>query len=194
MRRAQPKSLDLKLEVLRGLRDNPGSEESRGELRRLLGDRSWLVVSEAAKIVGDCRLDGFIEPLRAIWPRFIDNGAKTDPGCRAKESALTALDTLEILDPDPFLAAVRHRQFEPVAGGRVDTAGGVRVRGQFALFRMGHPDAALWAGHLMADADPQVRAAIARGLGVYGDRVTSALLVHKLDAGDSDPGSCQEYI
>jgi hypothetical protein len=125
--------------------------------------------------------------LRSIWPRFTDQGAKTDPGCRAKEAGLTALDTLEILEPEPFLAAVRHHQYEPVAGGRADTAGGVRVRGQFALFRLIHPDAALWAGRLMADADPQVRAAVARGLGVYGDRTSSALLVHKLGVGDDDP-------
>ena len=185
------KSLDLKLESLRQVRSDPCSDSSSQHLRRLLGDKSWLVVSEAARIIADHRLEGFNEALRSIWSRFVDS-AKKDPGCRAKEAGLTALDALEILDSEPFLEAVCYRQLEPVAGGKVDTAGGVRVRAQFALFRQVHPDAALWAGYLMADADPQVRAAIARGLGVYGDRTTSALLVHKLVAGDEDPAVLSE--
>jgi HEAT repeat protein len=100
---------------------------------------------------------------------------------------LTALDCLEVLDPGPFVTAVRYRQLEPAMGGSVDTAGGVRVRSVLALLRMVHADAALLAGELMADSDPQVRASVARGLGHYADRSLAALLTYKLHCGDEDP-------
>lgn len=187
MRPTKPRPLDLKLEALRRIRQDPASEQSNHGLRRLLLDKSWLVVSEAARIVSEHRLENVRDSVAEVWPRFVENGAKTDPGCRAKEAALTALDALELLDPQPFLTAIRYRQLESVAGGKVDTAGGLRVRALYALFRMGHPDAALWAGQLMADPDPQVRAAVARGLGTYGDRTSAALLVLKLGTGDEDP-------
>jgi HEAT repeat protein len=185
-------SFDAKLEAVRRARRSPHGESSVRDLRLALADKSWLVVSEAAAVVGEHGLDGFKEALMAIWPRFVENAAKTDPGCRAKEAALTALDQLEILDPDPFLAAVRYRQLEPVAGGRVDTAGGVRVRALSALLRQLYPDAALFAGELMADDDPQVRAGVARALGYYGERAAGALLVHKLRSGDAEPNVLAE--
>jgi HEAT repeat protein len=125
--------------------------------------------------------------LRDVWDHFLENAAKTDPGCRAKEAALTALDQLQILDPDPFLPALRYVQLEPVAGGRVDTAGGVRLRGLCALLRMHHSDAGLFAGELLADADAPVRSGVCRALGRYGTRASASLLLHKLHAGDEDP-------
>jgi HEAT repeat protein len=186
-RSTRASSFDARLEAVRRARADPRGESAERDLRIALGDKSWLVVSEAAAVVAEHRLEGFKGALLAIWPRFVENPVKTDPGCRAKEAALTALDQLEILEPDPFLAAIRYRQFEPVAGGRIDTAGGVRVRALSALLRQLHPDASLFAGELMADAEPQVRAGVARALGYYGDRAAGALLVHQLRAGDPEP-------
>jgi len=179
-------SLEASLEALKRLKDDPGSEQSLGELRKALGSPHWLVVAEAANLVKARSLPGFEELLRQVWPRFSENGAKLDPGCRAKEAALTALDHLELLSPEPFLGAVRYRQLEPAAGGSVDTAGGVRQRALFALFRLCHPDALLYAGELLADADPAVRAGAIHGLTHYGDRTAAALLLHKFHSGDKD--------
>jgi HEAT repeat protein len=192
-RSTRASSIDVKLEAVRRARQAPHGESAERDLGAALADKSWLVVSEAVAVVAEHRLEGFREVLLGIWARFVDNAAKTDPGCRAKEAALTALDQLESLDPDPFLAAIHYRQLEPVAGGRVDTAGGVRVRALSALMRQLYPDAMLFAGELMADADPQVRVGVARALGYYGDRGAGALLVYKLRAGDPEPtvlGEC----
>ncbi|MBN1609039.1 MAG: hypothetical protein JW940_20595 [Polyangiaceae bacterium] len=191
-RSTRASSFDAKLEAVRRARENPHGESAERDLRAALGDKSWLVASEAAAVVGEHRLEGFKDALLGIWPRFVENPAKTDPGCRAKEAALTALDQLEILDPDPFLAAIRYRQLEPVAGGRIDTAGGVRVRALSALLRQLYPDASLFAGELMADADAQVRAGVARALGYYGDRAAGPLLVHQLRSGDAEPNVLAE--
>jgi hypothetical protein len=156
-------------------------------VKAALKDSNWLIVSEAAKLVVQLSLRDLASELLEVWPRFCKNAVKCDPGCRAKEAALTALDHSEWLDPDPFLAAVRYQQFEPALGGKMDTAGGLRVRALLALFRMTHSQAALYAGELMADSDPQVRAGVARGIGHYEDRNSMGLLAFKLRAADADP-------
>jgi len=179
--------VDALLEALRAVSYDPESESARAVLERALAHHNWLVVSQAASLVGRHLLPGFEPLLLGVWSRFLDNAAKADPGCRAKEAALTALDQLENLDPDPFVPAVRYVQMEPVAGGRVDTAGGVRQRGLYALLRMHHCDAGLLAGELMADADAPVRAGVCRALGIYGSRESASLLLYKLHAGDEDP-------
>ena len=184
--RVRRSSFDAELEALREVRAEPRCEAARGVLRRALGHASWLVVSEAAKLIGEHELEGFGAELVAVWPRFAEEGKKRDPGCRAKEAALTALDRTGHVDPDPFLGAIRYRQLEPVLGGTVDTATGVRLRALSALWRLFHPDAPLYAGELMADPDAGLRAGVARAIGDQGDRGSAALLVHKLRAGDED--------
>jgi len=178
---------EARLAALASVKADPGSEASRRELERALGDESWLVVATAAELVAEHALEGFQSALSAVWPRFVAKGSKGDPGCRAKEAALTALDRLEGFDPDPFLAAVRFKQMEAALGGAVDTAGGVRQRALFALLRQHHPDAPLYAGELLADESAHVRAGVCQALGHYADRASAALLVHKLRAGDEDP-------
>jgi hypothetical protein len=178
--------------ALARVKADPGSEASRQELERALADESWLVVATAAEIVAEHALTGFERALGAVWPRFVVKGPKGDPGCRAKEAALTALDRLEGFDSDPFVAAVRFKQLEPALGGAEDTAGGVRQRALFALLRQRHPDAPLYAGELLADENPNVRAGVCQALGHYGDRASAALLVHKLQAGDGDPNVLAE--
>src|SRR5690606_25815632 len=110
----------------------PDAPESTQLLRQALQHKNWYVVSEAAGVIGENHLPNFEEDLAAIWGRFANGVHKLDPGCRAKCAALTALDKLEHFDPDPFLPAVRFIQLEPIAGGRVDTAGGVRQRALYA--------------------------------------------------------------
>lgn len=185
-------ALDSTLSALRRAAADPTAPGSQELLDQALRDKDWLLVSTAAKIVGDHTLRGFELALRAVWPRFCQNVPKSDPGCRAKEAALSALDFLETLDPEPFLAAIRYHQFEPALGARVDTAGGVRVRALLGLLRQCHADSLLYAGELLADPDPQVRAGVAQGLGHFGERPTAALLVHKLRIGDQDPAVLSE--
>jgi HEAT repeat protein len=185
--RSQRSSFDAQLAALREVRADPHSESAGRELRRALSDPSWLVVSEAAKIIGEHELEGFTAELIAVWPRLAEQGKKRDPGCRAKLAALTALDRTGLVDPDPFLEAIRYVQLEPVAGGTVDTATGVRLRALCALWRLLHPDGPLFAGELMADQDSGLRAGVARAIGDYGDRASASLLVYQLRAGDEDP-------
>lgn len=168
--------------------DDPGSAAL---IEAALADKSWLVVATAADLVARHALERHQPALRGVWARFADGSAKTDPGCRAKLAALTALDRLELLDPDPFLPATRYRQLEPVYGGKVETAGPVRVRAVSALLRMHHSDAALIAGELLAESDREVRAGVAQALGYYGVPGAEALLAHRLVA-DDEPAVLSE--
>lgn len=187
-RKSQTASIDAKLDALRRIKQSGGGESTKALVEQSLNDNHWLVVSEACDIVVQLGLRDWVEPLLTIWHRFCENPVKRDPGCRAKLAALKALDFMELLDPDPFLTAIRYRQFEPSPGGRVDTAGPVRQRALLALMRMVHSKAALFAGELMADDDAQVRAGVAHAIGHYADTSAVALLAYKLRSGDSDPG------
>lgn len=166
----------------------PGSAEL---IEAGLGDKSWLVVAHAADIVARHPLERHRAALLDVWRRFADGSHKTDPGCRAKLAALTALDRLDLLDPDPFLPATRYRQLEPVYGGKVETAGPVRVRATSALLRMRYSDAALIAGELLAESERDVRAGVAQALGYYGVPGAEALLAHRLIA-DEEPAVLSE--
>ncbi len=191
-RQTRAADIDEKIEALKRIRQGASDESTSSVIDRSLKDGNWLVVSEACEAVVQLGMRDVSEPLLAIWPRFVENAIKRDPGCRAKEAALKALDHMELLDPDPFLAAVRYRQFEPVLGGKVDTAGGLRVRALQALLRMAYSKAALFAGELMADCDAQVRAGVAQAIGFYADKHCAPLLVCKLRGGEDDPTALLE--
>jgi HEAT repeat protein len=180
-------NVDAMIEAVAGATEDPMSAHSDRILREALGHKNWYVVSEAAGAIGKHGLAGFEKELSTVWNRFVNNPAKIDPGCRAKCAALTALDQLESFDPDPFLVAVGYVQMEPVLGGRADTAGNVRQRALYALLRMCHSDALLYAGKLLADTDPHVRMGAAAGLGHYGGPPCAGMLVLKAELGDDDP-------
>lgn len=182
--RPKAKGVEAIVEGLAMVDSNPNSQESEQRLREALNHKHWMPVEHAARLVGQHNLAGLAQELTHVWSRFAASGAKVDPGCRAKESALTALDTLEWFDPEPFILAVRYVQMEPVYGGTTDTAGSVRQRGLFALLRQHHSQAALYAGELLADPVVDVRVGAADALGQYGGAHGAPLLVHRLSAGD----------
>src|SRR5258706_5077874 len=125
---------------VRRAKAEPRARESLQALAEALEQASFLVASEAAKVAQENELRELLPSLHRAWARFVPDGVKRDPGCRAKEATLTALDHLEHGDADVFVEAVRYRQPEPVFGGRADTAGGVRVRALDALLRRLHTD------------------------------------------------------
>jgi hypothetical protein len=183
----QSQKVEELVEAVHAAKRAPESEPSQKLFAKALGHAHFYPVSEAARLVGELELAGYEAALRGVWQRFLHNAAKTDPGCRAKEAALTALDRLTTLDPEPFVAAVRYVQYEPVFGGRADTASGTRLRALSALFRLCHPDAPLYAGELLADPDVQVRLGTVQALRHYGDRTVASLLAYKLRARDPEP-------
>lgn len=181
------KTLEDELNEVRLAADDPHAPESVARLDAALASKKGLVVERAAKLIKDRALSGYAERLRDAWQHLLDAGATADPGCRGKVAVLEALDVLEWMDTEPFLAASRFVQEEKAWGPPVDTAAGVRSRGILALARQGWSDLPLLAGERFSDAQPPVRAAVADALAGFGERSTAGLLLQKLDVGDDDP-------
>lgn len=189
--RKQP-SVEERLEALEAAHEDPRSSETEALVARGIADKSWLVVARAAEIAGRLGLESQIAALTGVWSRFADGGPKLDPGCRAKDAALTALDRLEHTDPEPFLPATRYFQYEPVWGGKSETAGPLRVRAVSALLRMRYSEATLIAGELLAEPEREVRAGVAHALGYYALPGADALLAHRLSLPSEEPAVLAE--
>jgi len=89
-----------------------------------------------------------------------EDPVKRDPGCRAKQAALEALDALDANVPETFLFAARYAQREPQRREPADTAVGLRSRATLALARWGEPDVPLLASE--EDSLSTAKAATAR--------------------------------
>jgi hypothetical protein len=183
-RRQKSTPAEALVEALSVVDSDPNGAEAAQRLRAALSSKHWMPVEHAARLIAQYSLPDFTQELLQVWSRFNDPGPKLDPGCRAKEAALTALDALEWFDPDPFLTAIRYTQFEPGYGGRTDTGGTLRLRALYALLRQHHSQALLYAGELLADPLIDVRVGAAEALRQAGGPNGACLLAHRLRCPD----------
>ncbi len=128
---ARKRALEETLQALRRVREEPGTEASRTELRRVLTSEGAHAVARAASLVAELELEPLVPELVAAFPRFFADLPKSDPGCGAKTAIVEALRRLGQDQGELYRRAARHVQMEPVFGGRVDTA--VDLRGAAAL-------------------------------------------------------------
>lgn len=187
-------AFDRKIRDLESLRTAP-AEVASVELRRALKDRSNYLVSRAAAVVRDLRLQALIPDLLAAFERFMRDPAKSDPQCWAKTAIAEALQHLEYDDPEVFLRGTAHVQREPVWGGSVDTAAALRGTCALALTgaRLNVFDVLCRLTDLLEDKEKPVRINAARALGHLGAREGALLLRLKALAGDPEPevtGEC----
>jgi hypothetical protein len=190
----KPRGIDREIAELAPAEADPAGEGVRERIARALLSKHGHVVARAATVIKEHRLADFGDPLRAAYARLREEGAKVDPGCHGKVALLEALDYTEDGDPAPFLDATRVVQMEPamVAGGREDTAHGVRVRGALGLVRLRHEDVLLVCGRLLGDPAAVVRQAAADALAHHGARDGAALLLLRIAAGEPDPAALAE--
>lgn len=146
-------------------------------LRRALRERPATVAERAAIIARERGITVLQPDLVHAFERFQEDPVKRDPGCRAKQAALEALDVLDANVPETFLSGARYVQREPQWQEPADTAVGVRSRAILVLARWGDPDVPLVAGELLADPEWPVRQAAADALGVYGERAPAGALL-----------------
>ena len=185
--------LEAQLVELHGLREAPDDAALRKRLRWFLKRGSSPAAARAAELIAARRLEGLEIELAAMYRRFLRNGVRTDPGCPARRAALEALDQLDVEDTALFAEAARLVQWEPVWGGRIDTAGPVRAQAALALGRVWSPRTSLLLGELLADDLPVVRRAAIEAIAHRGDADLAALLVLRYRLGDDDPvarGEC----
>lgn len=187
-------SLDDKLAAIRELRGQTLSPEQIAQLRKRIGDKSNLVVAAAATIAGENTLAELAKDLEAAFDRFLVNPLKDDKLCRAKIAVVEALDKMEYQNPDVFLKAARHIQFEPVWGGSEDTAPPLRAAGIVALARVEGTHSLPVLVDALADPAKDARIAAALALGAVGSESAGLLLRFKVRIGDKDPDVFSECL
>lgn len=175
-------------------RDAGGPGAHLAAVRRALGHASSLVVARAARIAGRFDRRDLEPDLVAAFVRLCAAPAAADPGCKAKEALVAALDKLEHADPATFRRGLHHVQREAVFGGSVDTAPSLRCACLFALVRLA-PDGLLGElAEALADPEPAARAGAARALGAVGGEAAAALLRLRLRSGDAHPAVLAECL
>lgn len=184
--RARPSDGDL-IEALRALGGGAIDRDALKLLRRALAGRSAAVAARAAAIVADREVKELRPELDKAFARLLADAAKRDPGCSAKLAIVRALIALRVEEPFVFLAGIRHVQWEPVWGGRVDTAGGLRGWSLHGLVGQGYHDALIEAVPLLVDRTVEARRLAAQALGRTGVEGATLLLRLKVAGGDADP-------
>ena len=127
-----------------------------------LGDRSNLIVADAAEIVGERTLADLAPHLVAAFDRFMVDPEETDKLCRAKIAIVEALNKIEFDEEAVFLKGIRHVQMEPRWGGEEDSAGPLRASAAFGLVRINYHDVVLLLTDLLTDGDKIARSNAAR--------------------------------
>lgn len=181
---AKPRKIDDILATLNSIRDNPTSEEGVATLRQVLNCKHSIAVAAAAKIVGAHEIRDLVPELLAAFDRFMQDGSKTDPGCRAKTELLNALYRMEYSDEQPFLQGIRYIQQEPVWGGQTDTAPPLRCTAALGLVRANYRDVMVELADLLADSQLEARIGAARAIAYSGNPAGVPLLRLRVHVGD----------
>jgi hypothetical protein len=188
------RSLEETLLALRRVRESPGTEESRQELRRVLREEGSHAVARAATLVGELDLGGLVPDLVAAFPRFMEGLPRADPGCSAKTAIVESLRRLGHDDRALYRLGAGHVQMEPVYGGRVDTAVDLRGASALALAETALVDVLVDLASLLADPEPPVRISAARAISAHGRAAGTPLLHLKALAGDHEPRVVSECL
>jgi hypothetical protein len=176
------RKFDAELAALEALRD-VSPEAAEPELAKALTLRNNFLVAKAAAVTLNHRLTRLTPALATAFPRFLENPAKSDPQCWAKNAIAKTLATFEYQEPEVFLSGMRHIQLEPVWGGSADTAGTLRGTCALALVQCRELNSHKVLIHLtplLADKEVSVQVNAARAVEQVG--TDSAVLLLRLRA------------
>ena len=196
------KNFDAQLAAIEALRYE-SDEACIAPLRAALRQQSNYIVSKAADQVAQRRLELLLPDLLTAFDRFVSEPEKRDPQCWAKNSISRAFAALELQDPAPFLRGIKHVQFEPVYGGRSDTAGTLRGTCALALVQCRSIPETEILRHLidvLVDSDKSARNDAVRALEQLGSPSAALLLRLRAQITSSDPeepeilGACYSAV
>lgn len=176
------KSIDEQIARLDAIRQNP-TPDAPAEIRKALASKSNVVVAKGAKVGEKLNLKELADALAEAFTRIL---GPSDKGCLAATAIAKALAGWELGDEELFLAGAKHVQLEASWGPPVDVAVELRCESVAALVRMNSRK--IWDPlvRLLADEDPNARAAAARALGATGNEKAIPLLQFKILTGDTD--------
>jgi HEAT repeat protein len=186
---------ERKIEQIEALRSASDVNAANNLLLKALKERSNYLVSKAAAVSAYLQLSDLVPDLIAAFDRFMIDPVKSDPQCWAKTAIAKALKDLEHRDPKVFLRATSHVQFEPVWGGRQDSAAALRGTCMLALVNCEMDDLEILEHFAsgLADAEKPVRIDSAIAIGELNRPEGTLLLRLKALLGDNEPeviGQC----
>ncbi len=164
-------TLEEQLDHLAELRGQPPSPEAWAELARHLDSKMNLIVSKAARIVGEWGGEpgaALMPQMVAAFDRFMIKPETADKRCAAKIEILKALCKLDYPSPSIFRRAMLHIQMEPSFGGPVDTAAEVRALGAMGLAQTDYTEALEEIVPLLVDRERDTRIGAVRAIAVSG--------------------------
>jgi len=191
---AKSRRLEDTLTAIGELRREPVTPQTIETLREALRARSSHVVAKAAQVTRELELRVLVADATAAFDRFLVNPVKSDPGCRAKVEIARALYELGEDPAAVFPRGIRHRQMEPVFGGREDTAAELRCVSALGLVRTGCRDALVELAELLADPEGPARAGAARAIAYADEAAGEPLLRLKALVGDADASVLTECL
>lgn len=177
--------LEDRIAVLAGL----SPDAAHAALPKALADKNNYYVAKAAALSARHGFREYLPLLEDAYARFFLDPTTTDPQCWAKHALATAFKDLEHNRAEVFLRGLRHQQWEPVWGGRADTAARLRSTCLLALPNTDLP-AIQVLQHLaqaLADHDKSVRADVPLALAQLNSILGTPLLRYKALTGDPDP-------
>lgn len=181
---AKSRKLEALQAQLHEIRSNPTTPEAVATLRQILTSRYAVVIAQAARLIWETNLQTLGPDLAAAFNRLLLNPATTDPGCMGKKAIVDALYRLNYGEETPFLQGIRHVQMEPVWGGRVDTAPGLRAVCALGLVRANSPAVMTELADLLADRESEARIGAVRALAYSDNPLAVPLLRFRLRVGD----------
>ena len=184
--------IERALNRLSDLRSAAPSDTVTAQLREFLRNRSNLVVAKAAVVVRELRINALIPDLVAAFSRFMADAPRLDKRCAALTEITSTLHELDYVEPELYLAGIKHVQREGSYGPPVDEAAKLRAVSAQGLLRTRHADRLSEAVQLLVDREPAARIGAIRALGVNGGEAGVLLLRLKMLTGDTEPAVLAE--
>ena len=184
--------IERALNRLSELRHAAPSDTVTAELREFLRNRSNLVVAKAAVVVRELSLVALIPDLVAGFSKFMPDAPRLDKRCAALTAIASALYELDYVEPEPYLAGIKHVQLEGSYGPPVDEAAKLRAVSAQGLLRTRRADLLSEVVQLLVDREPAARIGAIRALGVNGEEAGVLLLRLKVLTGDTEPAVMAE--
>jgi hypothetical protein len=193
------RTFDAELATLEALRD-VSPESAEPELVKALNLRNNFLVAKAAAVALHHRLIGLTPNLAAAFPRFLEDPAKSDPQCWAKNALAKTLAAFEYQGPELFLTGMHHIQLEHVWGGKADSAGTLRGTCALALVQCREFNSHRVLTHLtplFADKELSVRVNVVRAVEQVGTDSAALLLRLRAELASDAPellGACYSGV
>jgi len=156
------------------------------KLSAAIKQNNGILVARAIKIVRERKIESIIETLPAVFDRFIDNGAKTDPGCGVKNEIVRALLDRPERCEELYVNGTQLIQMEGGYGPPTDTAAELRGLCAMGLVCIASRQSMRAVTSLLFDPQKTTRQMAVKCAITAGSDAAALLLRAKTLAGDTE--------